>query len=232
MFPPEFEDLRGRLRANGVPPRRVQRLVDELSDHLQLLATDLSGVGIPTSESLAEARIRIGDDDLLARRILADSRNVASARRHPAIWFGALPIPAACACLLVYGFAACNAARWFLELTGRDSTSFSFAALVLPLHAFAAYALIPVVAAWSCVVAARGAVALAWPFLACFLLAVFGGLLALEVQLPDAEPGTGVLMVALSAHLISWSRFVAPLAVFAMFALTQRRSERPRSASC
>jgi hypothetical protein len=228
-----FEDLRTRLRAAGVPPRRVQRLIAELSDHLRELTDEGIARGEPTGDAANRARRLLGDDRLIERLVLADRRNLARARRHPALWFGAMPIPAMCLGLAAYGLAAWGSVSLMRSAAAVEPDGMAFRLMATALYVIAAYAIIPAEAAALCALARRASVGLGWPLLSCCLLATAGALLVLQVQLPTSFGGPGTVTLGLSWAVASWVRLLGPLAIFAAFVMySKHQVERERTLSC
>ena len=92
MSTARFAALAERLLRDGIPPRRVRRLIAELEVHFDDLVAELRSTGLSASESEREAAIRLGPEDALAASILARPELHSWARRWPGVAFGVLPL--------------------------------------------------------------------------------------------------------------------------------------------
>lgn len=225
-----------RLLDEGVPPRVVERLAAEWSDHLVSATEGLRGTGIGSDEARCVALRRLGDDETLTRSVLAWPGVVSPLRRHPLLAFVVAPVPVfviALAVLAILGFTVFDAA---VRMVGYDEAirlvdPLGRAALPVVLHGLApALALAFFLAAW------RRRCHLLWPFLASVILAVLGGGAYLGYAMPVAGRGTGAIDVGFANAFDTW-RVVLPLVVFtgcAVAALVSRRADQcsPENIPC
>lgn len=65
-----FDKLRSALLESGVAPRHIRRIVAELDDHADDLRAEAEAQGMPADDAAAYAMSRIGDQALIAARML------------------------------------------------------------------------------------------------------------------------------------------------------------------
>lgn len=80
-----FRDLRHAMQTSGVAPRHIRRMVLELHDHLDDLQREAIADGCDPFQAHARAVEKIGDQNLLARKILEHSELKTWVYRYPRI---------------------------------------------------------------------------------------------------------------------------------------------------
>ncbi len=70
MPEPNFDMLRDHLLKSGVASRHVVRMISELSDHCEDLATEAMRQGLSREAAKADAMHRIGDTRTIAQHVL------------------------------------------------------------------------------------------------------------------------------------------------------------------
>ena len=80
-----FEQLECTLREAGIAPRHISRMIVELQDHLDDLRRDAVACGCNPAEAQASALRRLGDQRVLAQKVLERPELKAWDRRHPRI---------------------------------------------------------------------------------------------------------------------------------------------------
>jgi len=78
-----FDDLRRSLLESGVAPRHVRRLILELRDHCDDLRHEALAAGCDPAAATARAMRRIGDQQVLAGKILGIAELRTWAYRYP-----------------------------------------------------------------------------------------------------------------------------------------------------
>jgi hypothetical protein len=169
--PPWLEELRGRLKQQALPPRYVERLLQELSDHFHDIQEEEKGMD---AGKVCDANARMGEPGDLAPLIGSEFRKRYFSQRHPVVMFAVMPV------LLLLGIWAGLVLLAFLlgsvlgEATEPEPVVDGFAARLI------CYGLVwlPVtLAAVVCCRAARqGRVNWRWSLLTAATLAVFPGL--------------------------------------------------------
>ncbi len=131
-----FAELRDQLLASGVAPRRVRRIVAELEDHFDDLASEALADGGSTEAATAFALRRIGDQSLIAERLLECAEFRTWVYRYPRIARIYLPVAYALilpAAPLFAGMAnPGSVARWVAALMlGAGVTALMFLSMQL-----------------------------------------------------------------------------------------------------
>ena len=93
-----FDPLESALQESGIPPRHVRRMIIELQDHLDDLRREAANRGCDPIEAHVHAMERIGDQRMLARRVLEHPELRTWHYRHPLI--ARIYYPVACVLLL------------------------------------------------------------------------------------------------------------------------------------
>jgi hypothetical protein len=199
-----LERVRQACARRGLPRPRIERMVEELEDHLADLAADAtveSSAGGP--EVLADERL--GSPDQLASAAVANLRARSFAARHPAWTFLALPIPIT---ILGWGllltFTLClfhlgGELSWLAPLVKHRSVAeWPWVLLyVVPVLEFATRTLPPVaIAILFCRWSRTALYGPLWSIASCMLVAAIFGTLRSTLELP-LEPNQGRWSLAL-----------------------------------
>lgn len=121
----DLDRLRRRLLESGVAPRRVVRIVSELSDHYDDLELEATERGLSREAAKAHAKNKLGDASVIAEQVLSQPELKCWFYRFPKLARVLLPVayvallPIApiyagvahasvigrwCACLVISGF--------------------------------------------------------------------------------------------------------------------------------
>lgn len=221
--PPEV--LEEALRGRGVSPAWAKRLVIELRDHLECATREYVADGYPQDDAARLAHERLGHDDLIIERMLADAGSLTLPHRHPFLSFFAAPLVAVALALGLYVSIARGAGRVAIDVFGLEVTDWSFHALARMAYFSAGYLVWVVGAIGFCAVARRYRCAIRWPLLACLTLAGMAGLCYVNMTLPVGD--TGVDIVTYGVDLTSRiPRIVLPLIIFVTFVGYEKRTKR------
>jgi hypothetical protein len=182
---PWLEQVRRELVHKRLPPAYVERLVFELSDHINDFMEDRMSTD---AKDLRSALIQLGRPNEIAQRAAAEYRHARFSGRHPAFTFLVMPIIA-----LPLMWAGCIAGLVALaKIAGFSSDNataggplWQWANLNLPLILLVILVLpVAVAALFFCRLATRASVGWKWPLAACLVLALIGGLAISDVALP------------------------------------------------
>lgn len=185
-----FSALHRRLLAGGIPPRRARRLIGELRSHYLDLLAEQARPDLSPEAAARAALERLGDEELLARRLLAQPHLLSWSRRWPWAVYGIAPLLlyplllAVCCALVIAVGAICE--RLSLSSAGR------FLQLLEGLRLFSLYALPALMTAAILWVALRRRVAWGWIALSIVVLACFGSLTNFDVSPHALQVGIGV----------------------------------------
>jgi hypothetical protein len=180
------EELSRELLRQGLPPAYVERLVQELCDHLNDVMEESRSMEADRSSLAAE---RVGRPSNLAAAAVAEYRKRAFSRNHPVVMFAVLPIlllPVLWAGLFVAEALVCLG-------VGEMPTSYRGLRII----SYGESGLLLVPAAASAVVfcrsARRNGMGWRWPLLTTGILAVFAGVFFCTVIPwgPNKEPRLG-----------------------------------------
>jgi len=188
-MPNRFEPLRERLLRAGIAPRRVDRYLGELTDHLADLTAEERRTD-PVGDATVRALARLGSPDSLAAAMIARPELRGWSARCP--WAAYLLAPSLA---LALGLALTVAAPVAVAEAVRSGS----AGAPLPgwFPAFAAALTIgtplvlPVVLAWALAAhAARRRIQTCWPLIGIVALGMLGGTVGFDLALPSpAGPG-------------------------------------------
>jgi len=85
MHRKSFTALKSHLIRSGVATSNVSRIIAELSDHLEDLRDEAIREGVPAAEALTVAERRLGDQQVIAARILEFTELKTWVYRYPRI---------------------------------------------------------------------------------------------------------------------------------------------------
>jgi len=189
-----FEALRERLLAAGIAPRHVRRYLAELNDHLDDLIQVQRDAGYDTEDAEIRARARLGDDDDLAKAMLARPALYSLPARAPWLVFGLFPLATLLGlCAVPVLFLAAVAG---LHAHPGGSAPLSFQNLTLSLVFLSNWALPPVTAALFAILASRQRLPVRWPLIASIVLAAIG--FHMQASFPGPHSHGGSLGIGLS----------------------------------
>jgi len=83
--------LSEKLRRNGISPKRVSRVIDELRDHFQDLKTVAIADGKSEEDAAVLARSKLGTEEVIANEILARPELRSWTARWPWVFYALLP---------------------------------------------------------------------------------------------------------------------------------------------
>jgi hypothetical protein len=212
-----LHELRAELARRKLPPLYVERFVLEMSDHFSDCMEDRMSTDAKDLHGVFQ---RLGTPGDVARSAAHEFRQARFSRRHPVLMFVVLPV----LLVPVLWMASIMAVVMLLELLGIESgkvvsssTTWQIVDACLP-YAVLALLLIPAAmsATFFAYLAKRAEVHWKWLGLACLLVAMLGGLAALDVMLPTAnDQGRLAFGFSLSKHPSASQllQFLLPLAI-------------------
>lgn len=185
-----FGTLHRRLLAGGIAPRRARRLIAELRGHYEDLLAEQGHLDLSAGARARAALERLGNEELLAHRLLAQRHLLSWSRRWPWAIYGIAP-------LLLYplALAACCALIVALGTLGHrfpPSSTGICLQMLTSLRFFSLYLLPALMSAGTLWVALQRRVAFGWVALSIVLLACFGSLTNVDVSLHAVRAGIGV----------------------------------------
>lgn len=92
MHKQSFNELRSHLLESGIAPKHVRRIAAELNDHLDDLRLEALDNGLSACEAESHAVNRLGDQKIIAERILEHSEFKTWLYRYPRIARIYLPV--------------------------------------------------------------------------------------------------------------------------------------------
>ena len=215
------ESLRQQLQRQNLPRAYIDRLVEELSDHV--LDTQLE----TTSMDAQNALERLGSTDQIAAAAHREFRRRTFAGRHPWLTFVALPVavvPLVFVCSILGLFAVewvvIATLEWLIEPEPRfllsEATETRVAWWILA--AFDCYVrFVPfAIATWMFCRWGKRCEMRWWPLIACAIVALIAGFLSTK-SIPASGDEPGMWMVGLATHFEQRQLFqlLVPLAVAA-----------------
>lgn len=189
MAEPRWRVLRQRLLDGGVSPRRIRRLLGELRTHYcELLAEEQrSGAGRAAAEESAQQRL--GSEDVLASRMLAQRNLLSWSRRWPWAVYGIGP-PLLFAAAFVVSCMVLTALSRLLHGM-QHASAVRLLSVMQAIALLMLYALPAATAAASAMLAMRRRVRLAWAICAGTLVCLLGSMTNVEVSLHSVGAGVG-----------------------------------------
>ncbi|HEX4024698.1 MAG TPA: hypothetical protein VHX52_08340 [Steroidobacteraceae bacterium] len=203
MPEPQFALLRRRLLDGGIAPRRARRLMHELRAHFADLLAGQLQAGLAGPAAAQAALQRLGDQEALARQMLARPELLSWSRRWPWAIYALAPLPLFPAMFSLL-LATTVGIGWVTQKLQLASPA-DFLSLMRAIRLFALYVLPVMLAAAMATLAGRRSVAPGWGLLSIALLALWGATTNMTV-LPHLI-GAGVGM---SLH----PRVLAPLLLY------------------
>ena len=92
MHRQSFDELRSHLLESGIAPKHVRRIASELNDHLEDLRLEALENGLSAHEAESHAVNRLGDQRVIAERILEHTEFRTWIYRYPRIARIYLPV--------------------------------------------------------------------------------------------------------------------------------------------
>lgn len=233
-----LEQVRGELSRRKLPPFYAQRLVDELSDHLNDFLEDRMSTD---AKDLHDVLNRLGAPSQVAATAASEFRKQRFSRRHPVLTFVVMPVAtlallwASAIFLLV---TAAGAVSWLS--TGSDERIPEWLIACMPVVACGlVLAPIALTSALFCRVAKRSTIGWKWPLGACLVLAIIGGMAMFDIKMSNTTRSVlyGVKVsrennhlmfgFGLNTHARPWQivQFALPLAICACF-ISRQASQR------
>jgi hypothetical protein len=225
------DQLRHKLQMQNLPPAYIDRLVEELSDHL------LDTQSETTSMDAHNAQSRLGSTDQIAAAATHEFRRRTFAGRHPWLTFVALPV-AFVPLVFIASILAVFVIQWMvattLEALIEPDLLFSLSEATHArvewwiLTAFDSYVrFVPfVIAAWMFCRWGRRSDMRWWPLVACTMVALTAGFLCTK-SVPASGDQPGLWMVGLATHfeLRQVIQLLVPLTVAAAMLLRLPRGQ-------
>jgi hypothetical protein len=183
-----LEEVRDQLADRKLPPFYVERLVEELSDHLTDFMEDPMSTDAKDLRGLTR---HLGVPAELAATAASEFRKQRFSRRHPVMIFVVMPIATLAlmwATTIFIFVLAAGALSWLNGGTGERFPEWLVASMPV---AACGIVLVPIAltAALFCRVARRAAVGWKWPLGACLVLAIIGGAAIFDMKISPIERG-------------------------------------------
>jgi len=224
-------ELRTELVRRKLPPLYVERMVLELSDHLSNLLEDRMSTDAKDLHGVFQ---RLGSPGQVAASAAQEYRKARFSQRHPVLMFVVLPVLS----LPVLWFASLTCIVLLMGVLGIESGKvdtggmvWRFANACLP-YTVLALLVLPAAAsaAFFARLASRAQVNWKWLAAASLMIAVLGGLAAIDIMLPTMhERGRLMFGFSLSKHPSASQllQFLLPLAICGWAIWRQLRNGRP-----
>jgi general stress protein CsbA len=188
LQPQPFENLGEHLLRAGVAHRHVRRYVRELHDHYEDLLREELSKGVDRSEAERAAYARLGNEEELARSVLAQPALRSTAARHPILVFGAAPFVAWLTWLALSLFAFGVWAESYRQ-PGLRTLELGYALLLFNAR------VLPVALGILLLVASiRQRMTSHWPMIGTAIVALFAGTLGVNITLADTAQASSVGM--------------------------------------
>jgi hypothetical protein len=229
------EELRHKLREQDLPPAYINRLVEELSDHLIDSQTETS------SMEAQNALCRLGSSDQIAAAATHEFRRRTFAGRHPWLTFVVAPF-AFVPLLFVSLILALFAVAWILGttvewlnvpeswLSPSPATHSRIEWWILTAYDFYVRFIPFVLAAWIFCRLGRGSGLRWWPVIACSIVALTAGFLFTKC-VPANGDKPGMWIIGLATHFHGGRQVIQLLVPLAIAVWMLLRLPRGLSAS-
>jgi hypothetical protein len=228
---PWADQLRHKLHTQNLPPAYIDRLVEELSDHV------LDTQSETTSMDAQNALNRLGSTDQIAAAATNEFRRRTFAGRHPWLTFVALPVAfvpllfvSSILALFAIEWVAITTLEWLIEPEPLFSLSEAAQSRVewWILAAFDSYVrFVPfAIATWMFCRWGRRSDMRWWPLVACTIVALTAGFLCTK-SIPASGDKPGSWIVGLATHFEQRQviQLLVPLAVAAGMLLRLPRGQ-------
>ena len=212
-----LSQLRAELARRKLPPQYVERFVVELSDHVTDFLEDRMSTDAKDLHGVFQ---RLGEPGQLADSAAKEYRKGRFSRRHPLLMFVVLPVLSLPGLWVAYVLGMLLTAKSLGLESGKVDTAttvWQWANACAPFFVMGML-LVPVglTTAFFCRLARNAGVSLKWTIVACFVLALLGGLATSQFVLPT-ETTQGRLTVSFGFGLHPSSlqvlQFLLPLAI-------------------
>lgn len=225
------DELRHKLHMQNLPPAYIDRLVEELSEHV------LDTQSETTSMDAQNALNRLGSTDQIAAAVTQEFRSRTFAGRYPWLAFVALPVAviplvfvSSILGLFAIQWAAMTSLEWLIEPEPWHSLSKATESRVewWILAAFDSYVrFIPfAIATWMFCRWGRRSDMRWWPFVACTIVALTAGFLSTKsIPASDGRPGLWIVGLATHVELRQVIQLLVPLTVAAGMLLRLPRGQ-------
>lgn len=166
-----FKDLTTLLIQKSLPPGYIRKAVSELRDHAHELADTYLDEGHTREKAEALATERIGDNNLIAERLITENRNSHFAGRHPIFNFIILPF-----IFMTLIPPMIIVPSVFISLGGIFSDGPSEAILIIfsAIEFFCIYGLIVLISIRVCILVLHSFRGMHWMFISLSVLALYG----------------------------------------------------------
>jgi len=183
-----FPGVAEQLLDAGVSPRRVRRMLAELTDHFEDLCAELQAGGLSRQEAEAEAASRL-KTEALVDGVLARPELRSWVRRWPWLAFTVVPIAMYAALSVATIFATVFSVEFAKNMLGMDITSSVWMRLFARTLLGSVVWVLPIVAAAACcVVALSRRVPAIWAVVGVVLVSSIGAVTNAQLQLPPVVP--------------------------------------------
>lgn len=215
-----FHELHERLLHAGVAPRHVRRYLFELTDHLADLRTEEERAGRNSDEAEAEALLRLGSIDDLAKAITNQPQFQSWCVRAPWATFGLAPLLLLAAAYGVALFILWSGWKMFLPGVNNPFVKIDGLAVVYFGIGRSIYFGAPAfVASVIAILAARQRLTAIWPILSIALVAVIGCMARVHATPPRVAGGMGHVHMGFSLWPSTEGSMLYALIVLSLTAL-------------
>jgi hypothetical protein len=234
-----LDAIAAELRHHGLPSAEVNRLLQELDDHVTDLFTEQGGPMEGQLQRNEQIESRLGRPEDLAAAALANRRQTSVFGRHPILSFVVAPIPLALVSWIGFLLSCFGSLKLAGYVLGEKYTIEGRAVRDWPSTLVQAMSAVEIglrflppalAAALLCWCANRAAVGWRWTLTGTCLVALVAGVLVVQVTLP-AEAGQGSITLGLGFPILHWinlGQLLVPMSVAALF-LWRARNHRPRA---
>ncbi len=184
-----FAGLSRRLLRAGVAPRHVTRAIAELEAHFADLVAELRSTGRSQAESVSQAAVRLGTEDVIAASIIARPELQSWARQWPWLAFVLLPLlalPLQFTLSMLAAAGAFNFSTRVLGLTALHPGAVPW--VVAGLQAYGMWIAPMLAAGAACFLAARRGAPAFWPVVGSALIALAGASTNASFEWSSAVP--------------------------------------------
>lgn len=218
-------EVRQRLLRKGFARSYANRTATELREHWEDLLEEGARQGLTREEAIGHADQRLGKPQALAEEIAERMKDSSWLARNPTAGFAGLSLMATIvwwSVLLLAAGTATGLLRWDPSSTGGPRPNMTAASMWIDWIRAGSFLVIPFLC---CLIAQRyycGWQAALW---GCLIAAIHG---ATHVFNAEGDPGSGTVYWGYSLSLAGprqWLPILAPLAVFVIWTLWNRRDE-------
>lgn len=182
-MPRPFKDVYEKLLQGGVAPRHARRYECELTEHLDDLVAMQKARGYEGEDAFLRARALLGPDDDLTEAMLSRRQFRSLSARAPWLVFGVAPLFVIAGLLTGVGFTMVG--LWYFGLAGHVPKGAPWLTDIVRLWCgMVTVATGPLAATFFMILAWRQRMALRWPMVAVFIVALLTAFMTFVVKMP------------------------------------------------